>query len=155
MWFRFSNSLDIIKWRRARFGLSFAVVTIIKIVFVIKLRLYEGRRSQRSFGFPFDILQFVSLKSLKIFKICGTCPADHLKAQKSRGYKGSFFAIFNFVFSSFFTNLALWKNLYWNRTAPRSFQQSFPRCFWLTYFSGVRGLWMLRVQLLKTLDSIS
>ena len=33
------------KGRCARFGLSFAVVKIIKMIFVIKLRLHEWRRS--------------------------------------------------------------------------------------------------------------
>ena len=150
MWFLFSNSLDIIKWRRARFGLSFAVVTIIKIVFVIKLRLYAAI-IWLSLWYSSICLAEISQNFQNLWNM--SCRS--FKSPKSRGYKGSFSAIFNFVFSSFFTNLALWKNLYWNRTAPRSFQQSFPRCFWLTYFSGVRGLWMLRVQLLKTLDSIS
>ena len=42
--FCFSRSLKAIKRQWARFGLSFAIVNIIKMIFVIKLRLHEGRR---------------------------------------------------------------------------------------------------------------
>lgn len=38
-------SLKVIKRRWARFGQSFAAVNIKKVIFVIKLRLYERRRS--------------------------------------------------------------------------------------------------------------
>ena len=43
--FRFFRSLKAIKRRWATFGLSFTVVNINKIIFVIKLGLHEGRRS--------------------------------------------------------------------------------------------------------------
>ena len=42
----FSRSLKAPKRRWARVGLSFAVVNINKMIFVIKLKLHEGRRSQ-------------------------------------------------------------------------------------------------------------
>ena len=45
LWFCFSRSLKAIKRRWARFGLSFAVVNIIKLIFVMKLRLHVGRCS--------------------------------------------------------------------------------------------------------------
>ena len=45
LWFCFSRSLKAIKRRWARFGPSFAVVNIIKMIFVMKLRLHEGRCS--------------------------------------------------------------------------------------------------------------
>ena len=38
------------------------------------------------------------MKSLKIFTFCENCPANHLKAKRNRGYKGSFLAICNCVF---------------------------------------------------------
>ena len=45
LWFCFSRSLKAIKRPWARFALSFAVVNIIKMIFVMKLRLHEGRCS--------------------------------------------------------------------------------------------------------------
>ena len=45
LWFCFSRSLKAIKRRWERFGLSFAIVNIIKMIFVMKLRLHEGRCS--------------------------------------------------------------------------------------------------------------
>ena len=42
---RFSRSQKAFKRQRAMFGLSFALVNIMKMIFVIKLRLHEGRRS--------------------------------------------------------------------------------------------------------------
>ena len=41
----FSRSLKAIKRQRVRFGLSFTGVNIIKMTFVFKPRLHEGRRS--------------------------------------------------------------------------------------------------------------
>ena len=46
------------------------------------------------------------MKFLKIFTICEICPADHLKAEKIRGYKGSFLAICNF--GDFFPLSQIW-----------------------------------------------
>ena len=46
------------------------------------------------------------MKSLKIFTICEICPVDHLKAEKIRGYKGSFLAICNF--RDFFPLSQIW-----------------------------------------------
>ena len=43
--FRFSRSLKAIRRQWVRFGLSFTGVNIIKMIFVFKLRLHEGRRS--------------------------------------------------------------------------------------------------------------
>ena len=43
--FRFSRSLKAIKRQWVRFGLSFTGVNIIKMIFVFKPRLHEGRRS--------------------------------------------------------------------------------------------------------------
>ena len=45
LWFCFSRSLKAIKRPWARFALPFAVVNIIKMIFVMKLRLHEGRCS--------------------------------------------------------------------------------------------------------------
>ena len=45
LFFRFSRSIWVIKRQWARFGLSFPVVNIIKMISVIKLRLYQGTRS--------------------------------------------------------------------------------------------------------------
>ena len=45
LWFCFSMSLKAIKRRWARLGQSFAAVNIIKMIFLMKLRLHEGRRS--------------------------------------------------------------------------------------------------------------
>ena len=42
---RFSRSQKAFKRQRAMFGLSFVLVNIMKMIFVIKLRLHEGRRS--------------------------------------------------------------------------------------------------------------
>ena len=44
LWFCFSMSLKAIKRRWARLGQSFAAVNIIKMIFLMKLRLHEGRR---------------------------------------------------------------------------------------------------------------
>ena len=51
LWFCFSRSLKAIKRRWARFGPSFAVVNIIKMIFIMKLRLHEGRARQWWFCF--------------------------------------------------------------------------------------------------------
>ena len=45
LWFCLSRSLRAIKRRWARFGQSFAVAIFIKMIFVMKLRLDERRRS--------------------------------------------------------------------------------------------------------------
>ena len=62
----------------------------------------KGGARQQQFGFAFDFLQFASVKSLKIWEVC---PPDHLQAEKNRSYKGSFLAIFNFLFSFSISNL--------------------------------------------------
>ena len=63
--FRFTKSIKPSKGRWTRFGLSFAVVNIIKMI----LMLHEGRRS------PVIIW-------LCLFTICEIFPADHLKSEK-------------------------------------------------------------------------
>ena len=72
--------------------------------------IFVTKRRQSSFAFEF--LQFALVKSLKIFTVCEICPVDHLKAAKNRGYKGSFLAICNFVFSSSISNLVIMNFFY-------------------------------------------
>ena len=45
--FHFSRSLRAIERQRATFGPSFTLANIIKMIYVIKLRLQEGRRSPK------------------------------------------------------------------------------------------------------------
>ena len=105
LFFRFSRSIWVIKRQWARFGLSFPVVNIIKMISVIKLRLYQGTRS------PMIIWLCLWLYSICFGEISQNlhnfwyCLADHLKAEKNSGYKGSILAICNFVFLFSISNL--------------------------------------------------
>ena len=56
------------------------------MIFVIKLRFHEGKRSPVLIGFAFDFLQFAPVKSLKILTMCENCPADYLKSKKTSGF---------------------------------------------------------------------
>ena len=77
------------------------------MVFVIKVRLHEGRRSS---AIIWLCLWFSSICSSEIsqnFHNLWKLSCDHLKAEKNRGYEGSFYAIWNFVFSSSISNLVV------------------------------------------------
>ena len=92
--------------RWARFGLSFAVVVNInKMISVLELRLYKGRRSPVIIWLCLWFLQFASVKSLKIFHNLWNLSRRSFKIQKNRGYKGTFLAICNFCV--FFLNFGL------------------------------------------------
>ena len=77
------------------------------MVFVIKVRLHEGRRSS---AIIWLCLWFSSICSSEIsqnFHNLWKLSCVHLKAEKNRGYEGSFHAIWNFVFSSSISNLVM------------------------------------------------
>ena len=78
--FRFSGLLKAIKGRWTTFGLSCAVANIIKMIFVVKLRFHEERRSPVIIWLWFSSVCFG--KFPKILKICENFPTDHLKAEK-------------------------------------------------------------------------
>ena len=56
----------------------------------------------------YDSLRWNISKFLQFFTIYENFPADHLKAEKNSGSKGSFLAICNFVSSSSISNVVLW-----------------------------------------------
>ena len=94
--------------QQARFGLSVFVVNIIKVIFDIKPRLHEGRRSPAiNLALPliFFNLRRWNLSKLSLFV---KLPCRLFKTWKNRGYQGSFLAICNFVFSSSISNLVFW-----------------------------------------------
>ena len=82
--FRFSRSQKAIKRRWARFGPFFAVVNIIKMIFVIKLRLHERRRSPAIIWLFLWFSSFCFSEISQIFTIFKICPADPLKPKKLR-----------------------------------------------------------------------
>ena len=106
--FRFSRSLKAIRRQRVRFGLSFTVVNVIKMIFVFKLRLHEGRRSPAiiwlclwfssiCFGeISQNFHSFVKIVLLVIYK------------PKKQGSQKQFSPYFQFCFFSSISNLVLW-----------------------------------------------
>ena len=150
--FRFSRSLKSIKRQWARFGLSFAVVNIIKMISVLKLRFCEGRRS--------PAIIWLCLWSSSI---CENCLADHLKTKKIGVTKAvsSLFAILcflplsqNWSYELFLsTGTRKGSNMF---NCPANLRKFHRRKHDNSFrFSGREGLWILRGQLLETLDSIT
>ena len=108
--FRFSSSLKAIKRRWARFEISFTVVNINKMIFILKLRFYERRLSSEIINLALPLI-FLSLLQWNLSK-CSQFVKFVLpiifESQKDKGCRGSFLAICNFVFCSSISNLVLW-----------------------------------------------
>ena len=118
--FHFWRSLKVIKRQQARFGLLFA--DVIEMIFVIKLRLHEGRCSPVIIWLCLWFSSICFSETSQNFCNLWNRPADHLKAEKNRGYKGSFLTICNFIFSSSISNLILW--IFFNQKALEKAQIS-------------------------------
>ena len=103
--FHFWRSLKAIKRQWARFGLLFA--DIIKMIFRYQAKAaWRELLTSDNLALPlifFDLLSYISQNFCNL----GNCPADHLKAEKNRSYKGSFLTICNFIFSSSTSNLVM------------------------------------------------
>ena len=98
--FCFSRSLKAIKRHRAWFLLSFAVVNIIKTIFVImKLRFHKGRRSPAIIWLCFWFSSICFDKISQNFKIWENC-FPIINKPKKRGCRGSFLAILQKIFLS-------------------------------------------------------
>ena len=76
------------------------------MIFVIKLKAPQ-REALTSDNLPLIFFNLLWLNLSKFSQLMKICSAYHLKAEKNRGYKGSFLAICNFVFSSSTSNLVL------------------------------------------------
>ena len=103
LYFRFSRSLKTIKRQLAGFEISFAVVNIIKMIFVIKLTLHEEGHSAAIFWF---CLWFSSICFGEISQNHHNCPVHHLKAKKE-GLHGRFSCYLQFCVFFFYLKFGL------------------------------------------------
>ena len=115
----FSRSLKATKRWWARFGLSFAVVNINKMIFVIKLKLHEGRRSQVIIWFCLLFSSICFGEISQNFHNLGNLSCQSFKSRKNRGYKGNFLAFCNVVFSSSISNL-VFLNFFTHQSSGRA-----------------------------------
>ena len=95
LFFFISRSLKAIK----RFGLSFAVVNIIKMIFVTRLRLHEGRCLPVLIWLCFWFSSICSGEiSQNVHNLCNLSRRS-FESQKNWGCRGSILTICNFAFS--------------------------------------------------------
>lgn len=97
--FFFSRSLKAIKRQWTGFRQLFAVVNMIKMIFLIKLRFHKGRCLPVIIWLCpwFSSIYFIEIS--QDFHNLLNLSCWSFKSQKNRSYKGSFLAIWNFVFS--------------------------------------------------------
>ena len=102
---RLSRLLKAIKRQWVRFSLSFAVVNIIKKIFVIKLRLHDGKRSPVMIWLCLWFSSICFGKISKIFIICENC-LPSFKSRKKIAVSSPF-VILGFLPLNFFNQQAL------------------------------------------------